>query len=354
MRGGVGKIYTAIVTPNIALIKYWGKRDNKLVLPYNSSISITLGEEFNTKTSVMFTDKIKEDLFYINGVRQDLSDSDTKLRFAVVDRLREIANTKLRAIVASENSFPTAAGLASSASGVACLVFASAHALGLNLDLKAMSIIARQGSGSACRSLLDGFVKWERGTKDDGSDSYIRQIAGANHWPELLDIIAITSTKKKKIISSMGMEMTTKTSVLYKLRPEYAEAECIELEKAILSKDFEKLAMLTMRDSNNMHAVMLDTYPPLIYLNSTSIEIINAITDLNEREGRLIAAYTFDAGPNANIITLDKYESKVIDAIKDIPGIIDIKKAKLGNGPRLLDGKPVMDFDKILDGKNIE
>jgi len=103
-----------------------------------------------------------------------------------------------------------------------------------------------------------------------------------------------------------------------------------------------------------MHAVMLDTYPPLIYLNSTSIEIINAITDLNEREGRLIAAYTFDAGPNANIITLDKYESKVIDAIKDIPGIIDIKKAKLGNGPRMLDGKLVMDFDKILEGKNIE
>jgi len=99
---------------------------------------------------------------------------------------------------------------------------------------------------------------------------------------------------------------------------------------------------------------MLDTYPPLIYLNSTSLEIINAITDLNEREGRLVAAYTFDAGPNANIITLDKYESKVIDAIKDIHGIIDIKKAKVGSGPRLLDGKPVMDFDKILEGEKIE
>ena len=345
--GGVEKICTAIATPNIALIKYWGKRNDALILPHNSSIGITLDEELNTKTSVMFTDKLKEDIFYIDGVRQDLSNNDIKERFAVIDKIRSIANTDLRVIVVSENSFPASSGLASSASGIASMVFAATNALGLDLDLKSMSIIARQGSGSSCRSLVGGFVKWERGTKEDGTDSYIRQIADANYWPELVDIVTIVSNEKKKISSRAGMRETVATSILYKVRPQYAEAACIELEEAIKKKDFEKLAMLTIRDSNNMHAVMLDTYPPLIYLNNTSLEIINAITDLNEREGRLIAAYTFDAGPNAHIITLENYESKVMTVLKAIHGIIDIKRTKVGKGPRV-DKEPVRNFEKIV------
>jgi len=309
---------------------------------------MTLGEELNTKTSVMFTDKLKEDVFYIDGVRQDLSNNDIKERFAVIDKIRSIANTNLRVIVVSENSFPASAGLASSASGIASMVFAATNALGLDLDLKSMSIIARQGSGSSCRSLAGGFVKWERGIKEDGTDSYIRQIVDANYWPELVDIVAIVSNEKKKISSRAGMRETVATSILYKVRPEYAEAACIELEEAIKKKDFEKFGILTMRDSNNMHAVMLDTYPPMIYLNDISKNIINAVTDLNKQEGKIVAAYTFDAGPNAHIITLENYESKVMSVLKSIQGIIEIKRTKAGKGPRA-DKEPVKNLEKIVE-----
>ncbi len=342
------KAYTAVATPNIALIKYWGKRDERLILPMNSSISMTMGEEFSTKTSVMFTDKINEDIFYLNGAKQDLSDKDIKERFSVIDTLRNMAGTKSRVIVVSENNFPTAAGLASSASGIAAMVFAANAALGLNLDTKDMSIVARQGSGSSCRSLAGGFVKWEKGTKADGSDSYIRQIAQPSHWPELIDIVPIVSKSKKKVSSRAGMKQTVENSVLYKIRPEYAEKVCAEIEEAIIKRDFEKLGLITIRDSNNLHAVMLDTYPPIMYLNDASREIISAIDKLNADSGKIVAAYTFDAGPNAQILTLEKYKNDVEKALSEIEGIEKVYVTKPGNGPRLLG-----DSDSLIDPINL-
>ncbi|MCL5434038.1 MAG: diphosphomevalonate decarboxylase [Candidatus Marsarchaeota archaeon] len=337
-----------MATPNIAFVKYWGKRNDKLILPYNSSISITLGEELNTKTSVMFTKKIKEDIFYINGQKQDLTDKDVKERFAIIDIMRKKARTDAKVIVVSENSFPTAAGLASSASGIAAMVYAVNAALKLNLDTKELSIIARQGSGSSCRSLTGGFVKWEKGNKEDGSDSYIRQIKDSNYWPDLINIITIVSKSKKKISSRVGMKQTVETSQFYKLRPNIAEEHCNQLEEAISRKDFEQLCKITMQESNNFHSVALDTYPPIIYLNDTSKEIINAIHELNESEGKIIAAYTFDAGPNANIITLDKYKNKVLDVLKKIDDIEQTIITKSGNGPILDESKSLI-TPKILE-----
>ena len=342
-----GNVYTAIATPNIALIKYWGKRDEKLILPMNSSISMTMGEEFNTKTSVMFTDKIGEDTLYINGTKQDLSDKDVKERFAIINILRNMAGTKARAMVVSENSFPTAAGLASSASGIVAMVFAANAALELNLDTRSMSIIARQGSGSSCRSLAGGFVKWEQGTKADGTDSYIRQIAPPSHWPDLIDIVSIVSKSKKKISSRAGMKQTVESSVLYRARPEYAEKACADMENAIMGKDFERLGLITIKDSNNLHAVMLDTYPPILYLNDVSKEIISAMDNLNAESGKIVAAYTFDAGPNAQILTLEKYKNDVEKALSEIEGIEKIYVTKPGNGPRILDNG-----ESLIDGLN--
>ncbi len=330
-------IVTAIGTPNMALIKYWGKREEKLILPMNSSISMTFDETFNTKTSVLFTDRVPEDSFYINGVRQDLSDKDIMERFAIIDIMRRMAGTTSKAVVVSENSFPTAAGLASSASGIAAMVFAANSALKLGLGTKELSIIARQGSGSSCRSLSGGFVKWEMGSKDDGSDSCIRQIAGPGHWSDIIDIVAIVSKSKKKISSRAGMKQTVANSILYKARPAYAERACAEMEEAILKKDFERLGMLMMKDSNNLHAVMLDTYPPILYLNDVSKQIISSVSELNEAENKIVAAYTFDAGPNANIFTLEKYRSKVEELLSNIEGIESTRISKVGNGPRIID-----------------
>ncbi len=330
---------TAIATPNIALIKYWGKEDEKLIIPKNSSISITLDESLSTKTSVLFSSSLKEDIFYINGEKQDLSNNEVKERFNIINMLRQEANVNEHVAVVSENNFPTAAGLASSASGISAMVFAASKALSLNKSLFELGIIARQGSGSSCRSLAGGFVKWEKGSRKDGLDSSIRQIAPSSHWPEIIDIIAIASKSKKKIPSRSGMKQTVETSILYKARPEYAEEACISMEKAILSKDFESLALLTMRDSNNMHALMLDTWPPIIYLNQTSLEIIGEIQNLNQSMGKLVAAYTFDAGPNAHIITTKEHEKEIRNILEGIDGVESIISAGIGNGPRLLGEK---------------
>ena len=202
-------------TPNIALIKYWGKRDEKLILPQNSSISLTLkGEttavkgapfELYTKTSVLFSRRLAEDALYINGQKQNLGDKDVAERFYAIDELRARAKSKSRVMVVSENSFPTASGLASSASGVATLVCAVSQALGLKLSEKELSMIARQGSGSACRSVMGGIVKWEKGTTEDGSDSFARQLYAPGYWPDLIDIIAIVTSAKKKVPSRAGM-----------------------------------------------------------------------------------------------------------------------------------------------------
>jgi diphosphomevalonate decarboxylase len=132
------------------------------------------------------------------------------------------------------------------------------------------------------------------------------------------------------------MKQTKENGILYKARPEYAEKACEEIEAAIMAKEFERLALITMRESNNLHAVMLDTYPPIMYLNDTSKEIISAITDLNEQQGKIIAAYTFDAGPNANIITLEKHRKTVNEALAQIGGISELRATKIGNGPRKL------------------
>ena len=135
---------TAIGTPNIALIKYWGKRDERLILPTNSSISITLDEQLNTRTSILFSKKLKRDLFYINGERQDTNNRDVVERFDMINILRKMAKINTKALVVSKNSFPTASGLASSASGIATLTYSAAKALELRLSTQELSIIARR------------------------------------------------------------------------------------------------------------------------------------------------------------------------------------------------------------------
>ncbi|MGC9132697.1 MAG: diphosphomevalonate decarboxylase, partial [Candidatus Micrarchaeia archaeon] len=227
-------------------------------------------------------------------------------------------------------------GLASSASGIAALVVAAASALKLKLNEKELSIVARLGSGSACRSVIGGFVEWKRGKKEDGSDSYAKQIVDSSYWPEFCDIIAVVETREKKIGSRAGMKQTVATSILYPARVKYLPRVIKETKEAILSKNHQKLFEIAMRDSNNMHATMFDTWPPIFYLNNTSIEIIDKIHELNESSGETIAAYSFDAGPNANVFTLKKYIAEVKRALKEIDGIKYFIECGVGKGPKLI------------------
>ncbi len=343
------KVVTAVGTPNIALVKYWGKRDDELTLPINGSVSMTLGRsrkgEFATVTSVVFSKKFRKDTIYVDGIKRDITDKRVNV---VVNKLRALAKTSARVLIVSKNMFPADAGVASSASGLSTLTFAAAKALDLNLSDKELSMIARLGSGSASRSMYGGFVVWHRGKRKDGMDSYAEQIMPFSHWPDMVDIIALTDTGKKEVSTSEAMGRSAKTSRLYAHRAKSAERNVSDITKAIRDKDFETLGRIAMQDSNNMHAVMLDTMPPVTYLNDVSKRIMKSIHALNEREGHVVAAYTFDAGPNAHIITTKKKEETVMRELSKIKGIVSVNSLGIAkNGP-------VLESSSLIDGRTLE
>ncbi len=295
-------------TPNIAVVKYWGKKDNALNTPMNGSVSVTMDDSLRTITTVEFDQSLSHDKLELNG--KSAQEKEVARATKVLDAIRAAAKIKSSARVASNNNFPTGAGIASSASGFAALACAGADAAGLNASAKELSLFARLGSGSACRSVLGGFVEWKPGSKKDGSDSFAVQIAPASHWGELRNVIAIVETGRKKVGSAEGMEITTKTSKLYPERVGTRPAMIESMRKAILARDLEKFLLLTMEESSNLHAVMLDTFPPIMYLNDVSREIIYAVHDFNGSEGSFVAGYTFDAGPNAHVYTDAEHANK--------------------------------------------
>ncbi|MFH1470427.1 MAG: diphosphomevalonate decarboxylase [Candidatus Micrarchaeota archaeon] len=323
---------TYVATPNIAVVKYWGKRDNRLNLPDNGSISVTMDETIKTTTTVEFSRKFPKDSLILNN--KPAKENELARAVKVLDAIRARARVNEHARVTSTNSFPTAAGLASSASGFAALACAGTSAAGLNASARELSIFARLGSGSACRSVLGGFVEWKMGSKKDGSDSYATQLASARHWPELRNVIAIVDPGRKKIGSAKGMEITAKTSKLYPERVKGNPKVLSAMRKAILARDLECFLCLAMRESSHMHAVMLDSFPPIMYLNDTSREIIESILEFNKQKGSICAGYTFDAGPNAHIYTVLKHEKEIREILSGIKGVKETITCRPGNGPR--------------------
>ncbi|KAK9453025.1 GHMP kinase [Dipodascopsis uninucleata] len=323
------KIYSASTTApvNIATLKYWGKRDTKLNLPTNSSISVTLSQQdLRTLTTASASECYTEDKLWLNGKEESVAGARIVACFRELRELRkalEYADSSLPPLsayklhIVSENNFPTAAGLASSAAGFAALVRAIANLYELPQSAEELSKIARQGSGSACRSLFGGYVAWEMGEKEDGSDSRAVQIAPKEAWPDMKTAILVISASKKETSSTSGMQITVNTSTLFKHRVEIVVPQRFkEMSKAILEKDFDTFGRLTMIDSNQFHAVCLDSSPPIFYLNDTSRAVIALFERVNALYGRVVAAYTFDAGPNAVLYYLEKDEPIVLGLLK--------------------------------------
>lgn len=308
---------------SIALLRYWGKRDTKLNLPTNSSLSVTLSQDdLRTHTtaacSLLFG---PEDSLLLNGVPESVTGARTQACLRELRELRarlEASDSSLPKIstlplrIVSENNFPTAAGLASSAAGFAALIRAIADLYKLSNSPTELSRIARQGSGSACRSLFGGYVAWEMGSKVDGSDSQAVEVTPASHWPEMRALILVASSEKKGISSTSGMQTTVATSDLFKRRAEVVVPKHMELmKKAAQARDFETFGKVTMMESNSFHATCLDTFPPILYLNDTSRAAMQTVQNINDKAGKIIAAYTNDAGPN----TVVYYEEKNTDAV---------------------------------------
>lgn len=202
---------------------------------------------------------------------------------------KSILSYKLR--ICSENDFPTAAGLASSAAGYACFVYTLATLYGL--ENEELTGIARLGSGSACRSIYGGFVQWKSGESADGSDSFAVQIAPASHWPEMHVLVLVVSDERKKVGSTVGMRLSVQTSELLKYRMDHCVPKHVtEITRAILNKDFKTFGEITMKESNQFHAICLDTYPPCVYMNDQSHCVSRFVHKYNEMAGELRVSET--------------------------------------------------------------
>lgn len=328
-------IYSLTVSSptNIALIKYWGKRDAKLNLPINSSVSVTLNQrDLRTVTTVTASRAYSEDRLWLNGVEESVSAS--KRLQAVFREVRkragELRDPKTGEVhvrqggwdgyhvwVVSENNFPTAAGLASSAAGYSALTFALAKLYGVPESLAGeLSCISRMGSGSACRSLAGGFVAWDMGSKADGTDSRARQVAAETHWPELQVLVLVISDTKKTVSSTAGMQTSVETSALLAHRAAaVVPARMERMEAAYRARDFAAVAELMMKDSNQFHATCLDTFPPVFYMNDASRAVVRLVHALNDACGAVVCGYTFDAGPNAVLLTLKQHMPMVLAAV---------------------------------------
>lgn len=288
---------SAFAPINIALAKYWGKRDSRLNLPTNGSISMTL-DKFGSTTKVEFDPALSSDQFVLNGKDERSPDSLRKITI-VLDELRSLARMHPHARIHSENNFPTGAGLASSASGIAALTLAASHALGLKLSPEKLSELARRGSGSACRSLFDGFVEWKRGELADGSDSVAASLHPASHWA-LHALIVVVDAETKSQSSTGGMTSARKTSPFFQSWVESAQASLGPIRDAIAARDFYALSRAAEENCLRMHACAMAASPPIVYWKPETIALIHEVRKM--RAEGVEVFFTIDAGPNVVIV----------------------------------------------------
>jgi diphosphomevalonate decarboxylase len=289
----------AFAPANIALCKYWGKRDPELNLPVNSSLSISLGK-LGTHTTVKFAKTA--DRIFLNGKpapKEFAARLSTYLDLFRADGQFFEVRTK--------NNIPTAAGLASSASGFAALVKALDQLFGWGFNPRELSMLARLGSGSATRSLYDGFAVWHAGARADGMDSYAEPLS--NPWKNLRIGILEVSKARKKTGSTDGMNRTTETSELYESWPAQAQCDFDELRTAIAAQDFPMFGKTVENNALAMHATMLAAWPPLCYWKPQSLALMQKVWQA--RENGLELYFTMDAGPNLKLLFLKENQVAV-------------------------------------------
>ncbi|MFM1538583.1 diphosphomevalonate decarboxylase [Helcococcus bovis] len=306
---------------NIALIKYWGKENEELIIPKNNSLSLTL-DSLYTETEVAFIDGEK-DVFYLDDELQDERHTLKISKF--IDLFRKKSNNFSKVLVKSYNHVPTAAGLASSASGFSALAVALNELFELNLDKTELSKYARRGSGSASRSIFGGFVEWKKGYDDE--TSYAEKVDDAN-W-DVAMIILVLNDSKKEISSREAMKKTIETSPLYKGFTDSSIEDIKNIKEAIKNRDFKKMGEIAEHNSMKMHATMLSSNPSIMYFKPDSIRAIEKIKQL-KKDG-FDVYYTMDAGPNVKILCRDSQIENIVHELKKYFDSNQIIISKVGN-----------------------
>lgn len=320
---------TAQAHPNVALIKYWGNRDDALRLPANGSISMNLNGLY-TRTTVSFQPSLPFDELIIND--REVTGPATDRVASVLDLVRDLAGLRMKAEVVSENNFPSSAGIASSASAFAALALAGSSAAGLSLAESALSRLARRGSGSACRSIPGGFVEWSVGTGD--ADSVAASFAPPDHWA-LADCIAVVSEAHKTTGSTQGHALAT-SSPLQAARVADTPRRLDLCRRALLECDFEVLASIVELDSDMLHAVMMTSVPGLYYWMPATLAVMSLVRSL--RRSGLPACYTVDAGANVHVICPGEQAPKVEAELRKLEGVKDVLVAAVGGPAQLING----------------
>ncbi len=312
---------TAVANPNIAFVKYWGKADDALNLPANPSLSMNLAA-LTTVTTVEFGLGQALDAVAIDDRPATGQALDRVV--AHLDRVRALAGSEQRAMVASRNDFPAATGLASSSSAFAALTLAATQAAGLCLDEAGLSRLARMGSGSACRSVPAGFALWEV--------EEAHQVAPPEHW-DLHDAIAIVADQAKAVGSHDGHALAP-TSPLHGARLACVPGWLAVVRDGLVRRDLAAMGPAIEADALAMHGVMMTSQPSLLYWLPATVAVLKAVRDW--RAGGLEVYFTIDAGPNVHCLCQAAAAGEVEKRLKAVPGVQEVLVSGPGDGVRLV------------------
>lgn len=313
---------TAEARSNIALVKYWGKRDAALNLPAAGSLSLTL-DGLLTTTTVELDPTLADDRLLLGGVEEHGE------ALARIRRFLDLVRTGgRRALVTSSNSFPTASGLASSASAFAALALAAAHAYGHRLDGRELSTLARRGSGSAARSIFGGLVRLHA----QGDEAWAEPLAD---WDLRLVIAVVGGGVAKSVSSRSGMDHTTATSPLYAGWLGCVDGDLAAAEQAIASRDLPALGAIAEASALAMHASAIAARPHVLYWRGATVEAIHAIAEL--RRGGVAVWATIDAGPHVKALCAPADAERVAQALAAVPGVTRTMTCAPGAGARIVD-----------------
>ncbi len=318
---------SAIAHPNVALVKYWGKKSQAGNLPAMGSLSLTLGQ-LQTRTTVRFDSALEHDELTLDGRRnsRDLS----RVRDCLAP-LRSQSGNSSAVAVRSENDFPTGAGLASSASGMAALALGAASALGVAGDHELVGRAAMAGSGSAPRSLLGGIVLL---SVDDTGGWTCKSLLAPGEW-QLKIVVAVTDSRRKQTDSRSGMEITRRTSPFYSAWLRSQSADLKEARRAVEHRDFERLGELSEANCLKMHASALGASPPVLYFSGATVECIQRVKAL-ARDGQPVF-FSVDAGPQVKVVCLPEAFETTSEALRQVPGVKRVIGGGLGDGARIVE-----------------
>ena len=326
---------TVKASSDIALVKYWGKKDEVLRLPENGSISIKL-DGLDTVTTVEFGKDFKSDELSIDGKNIEINSIEAKRVIKHLDRIRGLAKEKglvgynQFAKVVSKNSFPKSTGLSSSGSGMTALTYAAAKAIGLELSEKELSILSRQASGTACRCAVGGFVEWLDG--DTSDTSYSKTIFNKDYW-DIRDIVAVVDYGKKKISSTEG-HTTAGSSVFFEMRQKNIKQKIKDVKKFIEKKDFSALGSLVEAECLEFHSILLTSNPPLVLWYPGTMQVIQEVQKM--RTEGIECYFTINTGFNVHVLTLPEFEKQVQERLSRLSLVKETLVAKVGGKPEYL------------------